>query len=402
MRDSWFSALVVSDISTTELPVPDAAGVQHSQALVEHIRTRLASEPLSFAEYMELCLYQPGLGYYMAGAQKFGATGDFITAPEVSDLFGLCLAAQCREVLDLIGGSVLEFGAGSGKLAASVLRGLQASLPETYYILEPSAELQQRQAQFLRDDLSPELFSRVRWLDTLPSGFVGVCIANEVMDALPVEMFTIANKDVQQVCVQFENDAFSMFSRPGDEALVSQVRAIEDELQASFADGFRSEVCTVLSPWITSLAGAIKKGVVLLSDYGYPRKEYYLPEREHGTLACYYQHRFHDDVFFYPGLQDLTAHVDFTRVVEAGSAAGMALLGYTSQTAFLLNNGLTSIAASQLESCASEREQLSLTRDIKTLTLPGEMGERFQFMAFGKNLASPLQGFAAQDLSHRL
>lgn len=392
----------MSQDALTTLPQPDEAGVQHSQRLAAHIQSLLRRGPISFADYMQLCLYEPGLGYYMAGAQKFGASGDFITAPEVSSLFGLCVAAQCAEVLDLIGGSVLELGAGSGKLALSILTGLQSSPPEHYYILEPSAELQLRQSEFLREALTAELFSRVSWLETLPEQFVGVCVANEVMDALPVELFTKHDGDVHQVCVERGDEGFKFVSRPANESLNLLVIDIEDELQSSFVDGYRSEVCSVLSPWITSLAMAMKKGVVLLSDYGYPRREYYLPERAQGSLACYYQHRFHDDVFFYPGLQDLTAHVDFTRVIEAGSAAGMALLGYTSQAGFLLNNGLTSIAAAQLEACTTTRAQLSLTRDIKTLTLPGEMGERFQFMALGKNLASSLQGFASQDLSHRL
>lgn len=387
---------------SSELPQPDDVGVLHSRQLAAHISSHLENGTLSFADYMQLCLYAPGLGYYMAGAQKFGAGGDFITAPEVSDLFGLCLAEQVREVLALVGGSVLELGAGSGKLAASVLTGLQASPPDHYYILELSAELQQRQLNLLREQLPSELFSRVKMLDTLPENFVGVCIANEVMDALPVELFTRQQGELKQLCVQQDGNGFSMSTRPADDTLIELVGGIEDELQSGFVDGYQSEVCTVLSPWIKSLAKSMKKGVLLLSDYGYPRREYYLAEREQGTLACYYQHRFHDNVFFYPGLQDITAHVDFTRVVEAGSDAGLALLGYTSQTSFLLDNGMTTIAAARLEACTSEREQLSLTREIKTLTLPGEMGERFQFMALGKNLASPLRGFATQDLSHRL
>ncbi len=388
--------------SPITLPEPDEAGSQHSQQMVAHIQNQLKLAPLSFSEYMQLCLYEPGLGYYMAGAQKFGATGDFITAPEVSELFGLCLAEQCREVLDLIGGSVLEFGAGSGKLARDVLTGLQSSPPEQYYILEPSAELQQRQAQLLRETLSPELYQRVSWLDALPQNFVGVCIANEVMDALPVELFARSGDAVMQVCIQSDGSGFTMMERPADAQLSNLVQGIEDDLQFRLAEGYRSEVCRVLPHWIGSLSCAIKKGVVLLSDYGYPRSEYYLPERHQGTLACYYRHRFHDNVFLYPGLQDITAHVDFTRVVEAGSEAGMALLGYTSQASFLLNNRITALAASELEACSSEQEQIELSRQVKTLTLPGEMGERFQFMALGKNIASPLQGFATQDLSHRL
>lgn len=376
---------------------------KHSQLLVDHIRRAIASTPISFAEYMQLALYEPGLGYYMAGAQKFGASGDFTTAPEVSGLFGQCLAAQCTQVLQLIdGGSLLELGAGSGRLAASILNSMHDTQPDRYFILEPSAELRHRQANYLQQQLDAELFAKIQWLDTLPNDFVGVCIANEVMDALPVELFAKRDGDVDQLCVQYDESGLSYTSRVAPDALHRLVNEIEDDLQESFAQGYRSEVCALLEPWIASLAKSMKKGVLLLSDYGYPRSEYYLKERNTGTLACYYRHHFHDDVFFHPGLQDITAHVDFTRVVEAGSSAGMALLGYTSQAGFLLNNGISVLAATQLEACSSEQSQLMLAREVKALTLPGEMGERFQFMALGKNLSHPLQGFSTQDLSHRL
>ncbi len=386
------------------LPEPDELAIAHSVQLRSCIDNRLKQGALTFADYMHMALYEPGLGYYMAGAQKFGVSGDFVTAPEVSGLFGQCMAVQCREVLDALGtASVLELGAGSGKLALSVLSALSDKPPAQYLILEPSAELQRRQADLLQAELAPALFERVVWLDALPTDFVGVCIANEVMDALPVELFKRDNDAVYQMCVQTSADGELCFVKqtaPND--LHALVDEMESELGAPFEAGYRSEVCTLLSPWIASLAKTIKKGVLLLSDYGYPRREYYLQERHEGTLACYYQHHFHDDVFFYPGLQDITAHVDFTRVIEAGSAAGFSLLGYTSQTGFLLDCGIGSIAAEHMQACASEQEQITLSRQIKTLTLPGEMGERFQFMALGKNYASSLTGFASQDLSYRL
>lgn len=393
----------MSNQSAPTLPQPDEIALQHSQQLVDQIQQRVESGPISFADYMQSALYEPGLGYYMAGAQKFGASGDFITAPEVSNLFGYCVGAQCLEILALMGGgSVMELGAGSGRLAASLLDSMREAPPEHYFILEPSAELQQRQSQFLASELDEDLFARVEWLDTLPQNFVGVCIANEVMDALPVELFTRQDSDVLQVCVESVDGELSYTTCSAPDALRSLVAALEDELKAPFANGYRSEICTLLRPWIQSLAQSMKKGVLLLCDYGYPRHEYYMQERNTGTLACYYQHHFHDDVFFHPGLQDITAHVDFTRVIEAGSEAGMALLGYTSQLSFLLNNGISAMAASQMASSTSERDQLMRAREIKQLTLPGEMGERFQFMALGKNMSSPLQGFATQDLSHRL
>lgn len=376
----------------------------HSQQLQSCIEQNIGDGSISFAEYMQMALYEPGLGYYMAGAQKFGAKGDFITAPEVSPLFGHCLAVQCSEVLDRLGaGSILELGAGSGRLALSILQALSEKPPERYCILEPSAELQLRQVQLLRENLDSTLFDRVVWLDALPEKFIGVCIANEVMDALPVELFNYADDKILQICVQRENEtSLSLSTRPAPDALAHQVVELQSELNSPFVNGYRSELCTLLVPWVTALADSVQKGVLLLSDYGYPRREYYLPERGQGTLACYYQHHFHDDVLFHPGLQDITAHVDFTRVIEAGSAAGLALLGYTSQAGFLLDCGLSGIAAKQMQACVSEPQQLTLSREIKTLTLPGEMGERFQFMALGKNYASPLLGFASQDLSYRL
>jgi len=392
----------VTTHTAPSLPLPDDIGIQHSQQLVNQLHKQLEHGVVSFAQYMQTALYEPGLGYYMAGAQKFGSGGDFVTAPEVSALFGQCVAAQCREVLDLIGGSVLELGAGSGRLALSVLSSLSDTPPENYFILEPSAELQLRQKQFLQQHLPKTLYSRVHWLNALPENFVGVCLANEVMDALPVELFFKQGIQVHQVCVGRNEDRMEYVTQPAPAELQTMVALIETELGTPFESGYRSEVCCLLAPWITSLGRAMKKGVLLLSDYGYPRQEYYLPERSAGTLACYYQHHFHDDAFYYPGLQDITAHVDFTRVIEAGSAAGFALLGYTSQTGFLLNTGISTIAAKNIAACKTELEQLGLAKEIKTLTLPGEMGERFQFMALGKNLAPALLGFSSKDLSHRL
>jgi SAM-dependent MidA family methyltransferase len=338
----------------------------------------------------------------MAGSQKFGSSGDFITAPEISPLFGLCLASQCRQVLQLTGGHILELGAGSGKLAAAVIEGLSDQQAVLYYILEPSAELQQRQQESLSSTLSPEQFARVQWISELPNDFIGVCIANEVMDALPVELFTVHEGQAIQVCVQQGASGYEYVQRPAPSELAELIDGIENDVGVPFAAGYRSEVCKLLNPWVSALAHSLKHGALLLSDYGYPRREYYLPERLNGTLSCFYQHRTHDNPFFCPGLQDITAHVDFTRVVEAGAESGLDLLGYTSQASFLLDTGLLSISEPLFDACANEQERISLARQIKTLTLPGEMGERFQFMALGKNLNTSLQGFATQDLSHRL
>ena len=384
----------------TELPQPDANALAHSerlrQALLERIRQQGA---LSFADYMEQVLYEPGLGYYMAGAVKFGEEGDFITAPEVSPLFGATLANEIRGVLLHTGGGILEFGAGSGKLALSILQALSDVEDLTYTIMEPSAELVSRQQQLLREALDESVFQRVRWLDALPDAFTGVIVANEVMDALPVERFRKSDGKVMQLCV---NESLETVSQAADETLQAAVEAIEADLGEPLCDGYQSEVCLLLKPWLASLSQTLTQGVVLLIDYGYPRREYYLPERVQGTLACYYRHRTHDDPFQWPGLQDITAHVDFTAVAEAAVAQELDLLGYASQSAFLLDNQLLDLMEQESARSDSEMQKIALARAVKTLTLPGEMGERFQVMALGRGYDLRLQGFSTQDLSYRL
>ena len=384
----------------TELPQPDANALAHSerlrQALLERIRKQGA---LSFADYMEQVLYEPGLGYYMAGAVKFGEEGDFITAPEVSPLFGATLANEIRGVLLHTGGGILEFGAGSGKLALSILQALSDVEDLTYTIMEPSAELVSRQQQLLREALDESVFQRVRWLDALPDAFTGVIVANEVMDALPVERFRKSDGKVMQLCV---NESLETVSQAADETLQAAVEAIEADLGEPLCDGYQSEVCLLLKPWLASLSQTLTQGVVLLIDYGYPRREYYLPERVQGTLACYYRHRTHDDPFQWPGLQDITAHVDFTAVAEAAVAQELDLLGYASQSAFLLDNQLLDLMEQESARSDSEMQKIALARAVKTLTLPGEMGERFQVMALGRGYDLRLQGFSTQDLSYRL
>ncbi len=383
------------------LPEPDAIALAHSERLRDRIAETIsqAGGVVSFADYMQQALYEPGLGYYMAGAAKFGADGDFVTAPEVSPLFGQALAVQTAEILDDVGGNVLELGAGSGKLAASVIPELAARSDFTYYILEPSAELIQRQEQLLSLVLPAEMMARVQWLDALPDSFTGVVLANEVMDALPVERFRADPEGLHQMCVA---DQLASTHRPAGEALIKAVAALEVDLGSPIPLGYESEVCLLMAPWIHSLEAMLHKGVAILIDYGYPRREYYSDERNNGTLACYYRHRMHDDVFFLPGLQDITAHVDFTAVVEAAVACEMELLGYASQSAFLLDNDLLKIADTVSTTLTSEADRISLARQIKTLTLPGEMGERFQVMALGKGYDRPLRGFQTQDLAYRL
>ncbi|MFK8075093.1 MAG: class I SAM-dependent methyltransferase [Granulosicoccus sp.] len=379
--------------------MPSDDALAHSRALKRFIQARCAdqTESMSFADYMNLALYAPGLGYYMAGAAKFGAQGDFVTSPELTPLFGATLANQALSALAVTGGGVLELGAGSGALAAGFLEAL--SQPIAYSILEPSAELQQRQRRLLQQRLSAAQYAAIRWIDQLPASFTGVVIANEVMDALPVERFKVIDGQLHQQYVS--DDLEARFDVPRN-ALQLAVSAIERDLGREFAEDYSSEVCLLLEPWIASLADVLHTGVVLLADYGYPRQEYYSPERLEGTLSCYYRHRVHSDPFLWPGLQDITAHVDFTAVVEAGVANGLDLLGYASQSAFLLDNGLLALMEEQLQELSGEADRVALSKVVKTLTLPGEMGERFQVMALGKNFDEPLQGFQTQDLSYRL
>lgn len=382
------------------LPEPDAIARSYSDKLCELLAHRITVNGglLSFADYMTQALYEPGLGYYMAGSAKFGANGDFTTAPELTPLFGATLGREAKGVLDTIGGGgILELGAGSGRLAIGLLKSLDQQLID-YTILEPSAELSQRQQQLLKDELTDDQFVRVNWVDSLPSGFKGVIIANEVMDALPVERFQV-EETIQQLCV---NSTLQSDLCQAPEQLVRAVKAIEADLGRTFEAGYLSEVCLLVEPWVASLADALDEGVVLLIDYGYPRQEYYSEERRAGTLSCYYRHRAHDDAFLWPGLQDITAHVDFTTVVESAVKNDLELLGYASQAAFLLDNGLLEIMEQQLSSLERESDRIELSRMVKTLTLPGEMGERFQVMALGKRYDSPLQGFRSQDLAYRL
>ena len=386
----------------TGLPAPDAIAVAHSQrlraAIIDHINA--AGGAISFAEYMNHALYEPGLGYYMAGAAKFGAEGDFVTAPEVSPLFGQAIAVQIDEILDSVGGSVLELGAGSGRLALSVLQAMGILPPDfTYFILEPSAELTQRQRTLLQGSLPAEAFQQVRWLDALPTTFDGVVLANEVMDALPVERFQTASDGLRQLYVSAD---FTLEAHQARESVNSALAALEDDLGYQLPPAYESEVSLLLAPWIRSLATMLNKGVTLLIDYGYPRREYYSLERSSGTLTCFYRHRSHYDPMQMPGLQDITAHVDFTAVAEASVAADLTLLGYASQSAFLLDNNLLELADATLAGSDNEMQRMSLAKEIKTLTLPGEMGERFQVMALGKRYDRPLRGFRSQDLTYRL
>ncbi len=380
------------------LPPPTAGEQAHSARLQQRLREEIAARggSISFARFMELALYAPGLGYYAAGKHKFGAPGDFITAPELGALFARCLARPCRSILaQLGGGDILEAGAGSGALAADLLLELEAlgRLPERYLILELSDELRDRQDETLRRK-APHLLERIHWLDTLPGRFRGMVLANELLDAMPVERFRIAQDGVRQLHVAWENDRFVWREKPADEAIRRRVEPL------ALPPGYTSEINLQAEAWVRSVADVLEQGVMLLVDYGFPRAEFYHPQRTDGTLMCHYRHRAHADPLTLVGLQDITAHVDFTAIAEAGTETGLSLLGYTSQAAFLIGCGLEQLMSASVPE--DVRAHLGLTQQVKKLTSPHEMGELYKVIALGRGIQEPFPGFAGHDRRGRL
>lgn len=379
------------------LPIPDPNAQRASEKLVELIRHEIdkAGGLLSFARFMELALYAPGLGYYSAGAHKFGQAGDFVTSPEITPLFAQCIARQCQPIFAELGkGDFLELGAGSGRFAKDFLLASEQleSLPEHYYILEISADLRERQKQLITQ-FCPHFLERVIWLNTLPLGFNGVIFANEVMDAMPVHCFEMTAEGGKERCVRWDNKQFTWdLAIP----MSTELSARLDELQLEYhlPVGYQSEINLLIKPWVAALAETLNKGAILLFDYGYGRHEYYRPDRFHGTLKCFYGHHHHNNPFAYIGLQDITAHIDFTTVVESAVTHDLSLAGFTSQAAFLLGCGLLEVAA--IESL-SPTEQYQQSQAIKMLTLPSEMGELIKVMGLAKDIDTPLTGFSLQD-----
>jgi len=381
------------------LPEPDAASAEHSKRVVDYVRRKIdeAGGAISFAEYMHHALYAPGFGYYAAGASKFGEAGDFITAPEASSLFGHLIARQCALLLaDAVSPRVLEIGAGSGRLAVDILGKLQAldALPESYDILEVSADLQERQRAVILENL-PELAGKVRWLDAWPRRDYGIVIANEVLDALPVERFTIGVDGVEQHCVVNGADGFLIARRPAPASLALAVAAIENDLGRALPQGYTSEACLALPHWIGDLAGVLDKGMVLLFDYGVSRHEYYAAERSTGWLRCHFRHHAHDDALRFPGIQDITAWVDFTAVANAAVASGLDVAGFVTQAQFMINSGLDEELSGLPEMPIAA--QLKLAREVKLLTLPGEMGEHLKCIGLRRGPVPHPPGLARMD-----
>jgi SAM-dependent MidA family methyltransferase len=383
-------------------PMLNDTQAEHCAHMHEYLRQQIAVAGwLSFERFMDLALYAPGLGYYSAGAHKLGSGGDFTTAPELSRLFGGCVARQCAEILGALGGgSILEIGAGSGRLAADVLLRLETLgvLPDRYWILEISADLRERQRSHLARQL-PHLVERVRWLDQPPEAFDGVILANEVLDALPVMRFRWYRDRVEELGVVIEDGRFAWAPRPASSAVAEACQRLS-KAGGGWDDGYVSEYCPRLIAWTRSVTQSLRTGAVLWFDYGLPRSQYYLPERHEGTLLCHFQHRAHGDPFLYPGLQDITAWVDYTALAEACRAAGFGLTGFTTQS-FLLA-GLKIDQEMQAIAGDDANQFARLANQARQLMLPGEMGERFKAMAWLRGLDLPLSGFSLQDLRHTL
>ena len=403
---------MTSHTPVTTLPPLAADEMAHSLRVTEHIRAFMAAHGgvIGFDAWMRLALYAPGLGYYSAGATKFGGAGDFVTAPEVSSLFSRCVARQAADVLREVGGDILELGAGSGRMAADVLVELQVldALPENYCILEVSADLAARQRARLAE-LPADLSGRVKWLDRWPQddgdgGMRGVVLANEVLDAMPVQRFVLRGEPgarrVRELGVALTAGGFDWREIEASPELQHAVDSILDYLPEPLPDGYVSEVCLAFQPWMAGLAAQLDRGVALLIDYGLPRAQLYHPERVDGSLRCHFRHRAHDDPFTHVGLQDITAWVDFTRVAEAADSADLEVLGFTSQAAFLIGAGMESLLTTEMELAADDlRRQAQLAGEARRLMLPGEMGEIFKVIALGKGYAQPLAGFSTQVLS---
>jgi SAM-dependent MidA family methyltransferase len=370
------------------LPTPEPQALAASRALLERIGAELAGARnwISFARYMELALHEPGLGYYAGGARKLGAGGDFVTAPELSPLFGRALARQVRELLQP-GEAVLEFGAGSGALAEVLVSELQDF---EYQILETSAELKQRQQQ--------KLGNRAQWLEQLPRNFRGVMIANEVVDAMPVHAVAWTREGILERGVCANEGQLAWSDRVAHGRVFDAAKEIPVDLPP--AGRYEGEINLFGRLWIRSLARVLERGALLAIDYGFPAREYYHPQRSMGTLACHYRHHVHGDPFYLPGLQDITAHVDFSALARAAREGGLEVLGYASQAQFLVNCGITDLLAAERPEDA--KRYLPAAAAAQKLLSPAEMGELFKVLAVGKGVQAPLAGFARGDRSGAL
>jgi len=381
------------------IPAPSPEAALHSEQVLAHIRRSIneAGGWISLADYINAALYAPGLGYYVAGAHKFGAGGDFVTAPELSSLFCQALAAQVEEVLALVPGDVIELGPGSGKMAADVLEALAArdSLPQRYLMLEVSPELRERQRQTLQQ-ASPQLLARVSWIDALPQHWRGVLLANEVLDAIPAHVVTRAGGQWAERGVSVEGAGLRLADRVlHDDELLSAARTVFPA-----TGDYLSELNPAAQALVRSIARRCERGAMLLIDYGFPATEFYHPQRSQGTLMAHYRHRALTDPLIFPGLADLTSHVDFSAIARAAVAEAMDVAGFTTQAHFLVNCGVLDLLAA-----TGEPTTVAYLREagaVQKLLSPAEMGELVKALGLTRGIDRPLRGFLAGDRSHRL
>ena len=395
-------------LTASAVPPPDAAEAAHAGRVADAIRARLADAGgwLPFSAFMETALYAPGLGYYVTERPVFGADGDFVTSPGLSPLFAACVANGIADLLEKSGGGdVLEFGAGDGRFAQVAFAALVAHGAPVgrYRIVEPSPVLVERQKRRLsQDPATSALFERFEWLDAPPrEAWRGVAFANEVVDALPVDRFRVGAHGVESLGVVADADRFAWASRPADPALAAAVEAIQRALPSRMTPGYASEVRSEDRDWLAGAALTLERGAILVVDYGLPRAQFYHPSRAGGSLCAFRRHRRVDDVLANPGIQDLTAWVDFTALAEAGAAAGLEPGGFATQAHYLIATGIERELA-RLSEAAVEHERLALRQFAATLMLPGEMGERFKALALVRGIRGPFAGFDVRDLSETL
>ncbi len=396
-------------LKQADLPQPAADASAASAALTRIIAAEIGYGGgwMSFARYMELALYAPGLGYYSGGSHKFGVAGDFLTAPELTPLYGQALARQVAQILAASSPLVIEAGAGSGRLAADLLPALEAlgCAPERYRILELSGELRARQQATLHEH-APRLADRVDWLEELPERFSGCLLGNEVLDAMPTHALRWSDDDpgqsVMERGVGLSDERLVVAERPATGALLAAAEALE------VAAPYRGEISLAVRAWVAELARRLERGAMLLVDYGLARHELYHPQRSGGTLRCHYRHRVHEDPFWFPGLSDITSHVDFTAVAEAGFDAGLDVLGYTTQANFLINCGIAELLQEHRDlggagqAAGDSVADLRARGAVNVLISPNEMGELFKVIALGRGISGPLLGFHRGDRVHAL
>jgi SAM-dependent MidA family methyltransferase len=398
MRDDAGPMSRPQSSTQAQLPPPDADALASSGRLMALMQSKIASNGgwISFADYMHLALYAPGLGYYSGGAAKFGPGGDFVTAPSLGPLFAQTLARQVAELLEEGAPRILEFGAGGGELAGDLLAELAhlGCAVETYSILEPGAELKARQQDAIAKRATAHP-ARVEWLDRLPAAFEGVMIANEVADAMPVHALAWRPEGIFERGVSLQEGRLAWSERAAEGEVLAAARALD------ITPPYASEIALAARAWMGSVADRIGKGALLVIDYGFPAREFYHPQRDTGTLMAHYRHHAHADLFLYPGLQDLTAHVDFSALAASAAAAGLDVLGYTTQSHFLVNCGITDVL--ERTDAADARRYAPLAAMAQKLLSPAEMGELFKVLCVGRGLGrDKLQGFARGDRSHTL